>query len=338
MSKSLVKKQGALQKGALTQLAKRYLSESLSLSTRKAYLKDLQIFDLWCQMRGSLSLPATPEIVANFISDQASGILTELITLNKGKSWKLQNGLKIKPATLNRRLAAIRFIHQRKGFDLGPTDSQKVRGVLKGIKRKEGVKVGRKKAATSNLILQMVGEIPSDLLGMRDKALLLLGFSGAFRRSELVNLNFEDLEFRDQGLLVHIRRSKTDQEGKGTLKAIVPGNLDCPIKAIKSYLKDSGIESGALFRKGHKSGTLTEHRLSAQSVSLLLKKYAHLCGLNANEFAGHSLRRGFLTSAAREGKNIFKMMEVSGHQSIEMMRVYYEVQEMFEDHAGEGLL
>jgi integrase len=184
----------------------------------------------------------------------------------------------------------------------------------------------------------MVDKAETDTKGLRDRALLLLGFAGAFRRSELVALNVADLQFCDDGLRVTIRRSKTDQEGLGATIAIVRGSTACPVRAVRTWIEMAGILDGPLFRPVTRTGRVSSRRLSGRAVADLVKRYARRAGLNAADFSGHSLRSGFLTSAAARGASIFKMMDVSRHKSIDTLRGYVRDAEIFRDHAGNGLL
>src|SRR5262245_57335119 len=184
----------------------------------------------------------------------------------------------------------------------------------------------------------MVGWAGTDLRGLRDRAILLLGFAGAFRRSELVGLDVTDLEFCTGGLRVSIRKSKTDQEGLGVKIAIARGSTACPVDAVSAWLKASAIIEGPLFRPVTRTQKISDRRLSARAVGQLVKAYARRAGLKAADFSGHSLRSGFLTSAAAHGASIFKMMDVSRHKSVDTLWGYVRDAEMFRDHAGSGLL
>jgi site-specific recombinase XerD len=180
--------------------------------------------------------------------------------------------------------------------------------------------------------------VPGDgLKAIRDRALLLLGFAGAFRRSELVAVNVEDLEEADAGLKVIIRRSKTDQEGQGATIAILKGSVACPVAAAKAWLEAAQIATGSIFRRIRKGGAVGD-RLTAQSVAHIVKAHAERAGLDPTLFAGHSLRAGFLTSAAAKGASIFKMMDQSRHRSADTLKGYVREAEPFQDHAGTGLL
>jgi site-specific recombinase XerD len=167
---------------------------------------------------------------------------------------------------------------------------------------------------------------------------LLLGFAGAFHRSELVALDVADIEENETGLLVAIRGSKTDQEREGVTIAIARGDIPCPVKALRDWLAAAGIKAGPLFRPINKAGTVAASRLTCRSVANLVKSYAARAGFDSSTFSGHSLRSGFLTSAAGKGASIFKMMDVSRHKSVDTLRGYVRDAELFKDHAGAGLL
>jgi integrase len=201
-----------------------------------------------------------------------------------------------------------------------------------------GTAKAKKSPAISERIKSMAVACPDTIAGKRDRALLLLGFAGAFRRSELVALNVEHIEETADGLRIFIASSKTDQECAGATIAIVRGSNACPVTALRDWLDAAGIESGPIFRSINKAGQVSPQRLSDRSVANLVKAYAERIGLDANLFAGHSLRAGFLTSAAGRGASIFKMMDVSRHKSVDTLRGYVRDAELFKDHAGTGLL
>jgi site-specific recombinase XerD len=285
-------------------------------STRKAYGTDFRIFREWCEARGVSALPAAPEIVAAYLAVHASTS---------------------KASTLGRRVAAIRYAHKLAGHAL-PTDAEGVKATMRGIRRTYGSAKVRKAPAVAGKMLGMVATAPDKLAGLRDRALLLVGFGGALRRSELVALDVEDVTETETGLLVTIRGSKTDQERAGATIAIARGDVACPAKALREWLAAAGIESGPIFRPIDKGGTVRVSRLTCRSVANIVKAYAKRAGFDANTFSGHSLRAGFLTSAAGKGASIFKMMDVSRHESVDTLRGYVRDAELFEDHAGTGLL
>jgi site-specific recombinase XerD len=286
-------------------------------ATRAAYRSDFAMFRAWCVGKGVAALPASPETVAAFLAHEAE----------RGSA----------ASTITRRCAAIRYAHRLADLE-PPTNSEKVRATLRGIRRTVGAAPARKAPVLAEMARAMALGAPEGLKGTRDRALLLLGFAGAFRRSELVALNVADLEESEDGLKINIRRSKTDQEGHGETIAIIRGGACCPVKAVKAWLQASGISDGALFRPVAKGGRLGAERLTDQSVCDLVKAYAERIGLKGADFGAHSLRAGFLTSAARRGASVFKMRDVSRHKSMDVLQAYVRDADMFRDHAGAGLL
>jgi site-specific recombinase XerD len=290
--------------------------EEKAQATRRAYASDFRIFQAWCRDRGVGALPATAETIAAFLAHD------------------VETGTR--PSTLGRRIAAIRYAHKLSGQPV-PTDDERVKATMRGIRRSFGIAPNRKAPATAERVISMALAAGDDMKGVRDRALLLFGFAGAFRRSELVALNCEDLEETEQGYKVRIRHSKTDQEGAGQTIAVVRGSVACPVASLQAWLAAAGITSGAIFRSVRKGGTVGG-RLTAQSVADIVKTYAERVGLDPGLFAGHSLRAGFLTSAAKRGASIFKMMDQSRHRSVETVRGYVRDAEIFKEHAGAGLL
>ena len=211
-------------------------------NTRRAYRSDIAAFQAWCAGRGVAALPAAPEVVAAFLSAEA----------DRG----------VKASTIGRRVAAIRYAHRLADLPV-PTDDERVRAVVRGIRRTFGIAKRPKTPATNDRLLA-IGNTPAAL---RDRALLLLGFAGAFRRSELVALDLADIEETVEGLRVTIRRGKTDQEGAGATVAIVRGSVACPAEALKAWLGAAGITQGPIFRPVNKAGKVLPDRLTAQSVA-----------------------------------------------------------------------
>jgi integrase len=201
-----------------------------------------------------------------------------------------------------------------------------------------GMAPAKKMPATAERIVAMAPVTSERLSSLRDRALLLLGFAGAFRRSELCGLDIEDIEQAAEGLRVTIRHSKTDQEGRGTVIAIPWGTVACPVKALKAWIEVAGITTGPVFCPIAKGGRLQNCRLTDRSVAKIVKVHAARAGLDPAKFAGHSLRSGFLTSAAARGASIFKMADQSRHKSMDTLRGYVRDAELFKDHAGKGLL
>ena len=314
-----------LQHGALSaevteemESAADFALHSKAGSTRRAYATDWRTFERWCDLRGLQSLPASASTLAAFLGWQ-------------GKS-------DAKPSSIGRRLAAIRYRHKLAGYE-SPTADERVRAVMAGIRRTKGVAPVRKAPATNIVVSAMIAAIDGDgPKALRDRALLLLGFSGAFRRSELVALDVADLRETEKGYEATIRRSKTDQEGEGTTIAIVRGAKACPVQAVKAWLEAAGITEGPIFRPVAKGGCVAPERLSDHAVPDIVKDAAERAGLDPAIFSGHSLRAGFVTSAAANGASVLKMMEQSRHRSIAMLQVYIRSSDIFKDHAGEGLL
>lgn len=299
------------------QAAEGYARADKAEASQRAYRSDFRIFAAWCAERGTSALPAKPASVAAFLA------------------WEAGRGAK--SSTIGRRVAAIRYAHCVAGQPV-PTDDDRVRATVRGIRRTHGAAPIRKTPATADMVRTMVATIPADANGLRDRALLLLGFAGAFRRSELVALDLADLEFGDGGLRVHIRRSKTDQDGQGATIGIALGSVACPVAAVRAWIAVAGIVDGPLFRPVAKGSRVAAARLSADSVANIVKRHAKRLGFDPATFAGHSLRSGFLTSAAGRGASIFKMMDVSRHRSVDTLRGYVRDAELFRDHAGAGLL
>jgi site-specific recombinase XerD len=285
-------------------------------STRKAYGTDFRLFKAYCDAKGVSALPASPETVAAYLAAEAQTA---------------------KPSTIGRRVAAIRYAHKLAGLE-APTDAEGVKATVRGIRRTFGSARNKKAPAVAGKMQIMVALAPEGLAGMRDRALLLVGFAGAFRRSELVALDVEDIAENETGLLVTIRRGKTDQEGIGRTIAIPRGDVACPAKALRAWLDAAGIDAGPIFRPIDKAGNVKPRRLTCRSVANFIKAYAERAGFDAKTFSGHSLRSGFLTSAAAKGASIFKMMDQSGHKSVDTLRGYVREAELFKDHAGAGLL
>ena len=299
------------------EIAKDFARAEKAPATRRAYRSDFELFSAWCAPRRVPAIPASPETVAAFLAAEAA----------RG----------IKPSSIGRRVAAIRYAHKLAGHDNPPTNSEIVKATARGIRRSIGAAKVRKAPILAETARAMAHAAPETIKGLRDRALLLLGFAGAFRRSELVALNVEDIEETEDGFRVTIRRSKTDQEGHGETIAIVRGSAACPVKAVKAWLAAAVITDGPLFRPTE-GNRISQSRLAARSVADIVKSYAGRLGLNVADFSGHSLRSGFLTSAARRGASVFKMRDVSRHKSMDVLQGYVRDADLFRDHAGAGLL
>lgn len=288
-----------------------------SAGTRRAYRSDFRIFTAWCDVRGVCPLPALPGVVSAFLSGEATGGL--------------------KASTIGRRGAAIVYAHKLAGYE-PPTSAETVRAVVRGIRRSIGTAPVRKAPATADVVMQMLSLCPDTLAGKRDRALLALGFAGAVRRSELVALTVADLVDAPDGYRITIRQSKTDQEAAGQEIAIPRGYRIRPVQHVQEWLAASGITEGAVFRPVLKGNRVQAEALTPHSAAQIVKAYAKRAGLDPASFAGHSLRAGFLTSAAESGASIFKMMDQSRHKSVDTLRSYVRRADLFREHAGAAFL
>jgi site-specific recombinase XerD len=295
-----------------------YAEAEKAAATRRAYETDWADFAAWCAAKGASPLPAHVGVVAAYLS------------------WLASTGRKA--STIGRRAAAIAHCHKLAGHE-PPTSAEAVRAVLRGIRRTIGAAPERKQAATADVITTMLRCInTATLKGKRDKALLSLGFAAALRRSELVALEVGDLVEVADGFRLTVRKSKTDQEGEGAEIAIPRGYRLRPVEAVQAWLAAAEISEGPLFRPVLKGGRIQPEALTAFSAAQIVKHYAERAGLDPAVFAGHSLRSGFLTSAAEAGASVFKMMEVSRHKSVDVLRGYVRRADLFREHAGAAFL
>ncbi|EPZ52760.1 site-specific integrase [Alicyclobacillus acidoterrestris] len=295
--------------------ANEYVRRSKAQNTIKAYQSDWQSFSRWCKARGLCSLPAEPRVVALYLSDMAD--------------------LGYKASTIGRHMISIDLAHKTKGYP-SPTSDETVRSVWRGIRNTIGVAPSGKSPVLVEDLRRMLRHAPNDLMGLRDRALLLIGFAGAFRRSELVSLNVEDIEFTREGLVITLRRSKTDQVGEGRKVGIPYGSFieTCPVRALQAWLEATGIESGALFRHVTKGRQIGTTHLSDKSVARIVKKYIERIGLDESKFAGHSLRDGLATSAAMAGASERDIMAQTGHKNPMMVRRYIRDGNLFRSNAA----
>lgn len=319
--------------------ARAYMEASRSTATHRAYAADWRVFTAWCDIRGLAPLPASPATVAVFLTAMKDGDATiEPPRLPK------------KVSTLSRYLAAINDRHRECGY-LSPGEQDgghHLRRTFAGIRNTHGVRPARKAAADGDILARMLAGIEGDdVRAVRDRALLAIGMAAALRRSELVALTMTDIVVVPEGLRLFIARSKTDQAGRGVWIAIPEGRTIRPKALLLDWLRIARVADGPVFRKlaEIRSGrTWIEDRvqpraMSAQGVALVIKARAKAIGLDPALFAGHSLRSGFLTEAARQpGANIFKMREVSRHKSIEILADYVRNHDLFRDHAGDKFL
>jgi integrase len=220
-----------------------------------------------------------------------------------------------------------------------PGESKAVKQVMAGIRRQLGCAQRRVAPLLPGQLRTIFAALPSRLLGVRDRAVFLLGFAGAFRRSELAALEVGDLAFTAEGLEVTLRRSKTDQEGKGEKKGIPFGSdpATCPVRAVKAWLEAAGAEVGPLFREVNRHGRVSASALTGQSVALVVKRGVQAAGLDARAFSGHSLRAGLVTAAARGGKRTETIMRQTGHRSANTVARYVREASLFDDNAAAGI-
>ena len=294
------------------------LQSSKAINTVRAYKSDFNDFGLFCAQNGFKSLPSEPKIVALY--------LTYLSTKNA------------KMSTLKRRLVSIGVIHKLKGHYLDTKHPSIIDNVM-GLKRRKGsIQNGKKPLLISSLkiIIDVIDQQNKEKIKiLRDRSIILIGFSGGFRRNEIVSLNYDDLDFVPEGLKIKIKRSKTDQFGEGSIKAVpyFDNSQYCPVVSLKNWIDTARINSGALFRRFSKGSRLTEKRLTDQTVALLIKEYLQLAGIDNKNYSGHSLRSGFATSAAESGAEERSIMAMTGHKSSEMVRRYIKEANLFKNNA-----
>ncbi|MBX6396347.1 MAG: site-specific integrase [Alicyclobacillaceae bacterium] len=242
----------------------------------------------------------------------------------------------LKASTLERRLASISAAHRAAGYGGISVRDEPIRSVWAGIRRTKGTAPAQKAAIRVEDLRRMVEALSDTIQGLRDRALLLVGFAGAFRRSELVSLDVEDVEQVSQGLIIRIRRSKTDQEGQGRIVGIPYGSreITCPVRSYQAWLQASGIASGAIFRPIDRHGNVQASRLSDRAVAMIVKRAAAAAGLDPTRYSGHSLRAGLATAAAAAGVEERLIMAQTGHRSEKMVRRYIREGELFRRNAA----
>ena len=294
------------------------LKSSKANNTVRAYKSDFNDFSLFCAKNGLESLPSQPKIVSLY--------LTRLSTNE------------VKFSTIKRRLVSIGVIHRLKGHYLDTKHPIIIENIM-GIKRRKGsIQIGKKPLLINNLklIINVIDENNyGDIKKFRDRSIILIGFSGGFRRNELVSLDYDDLDFVSEGLKINLKRSKTDQFGEGSLKGLpyFENAKYCPVLSLKKWIEVSNINSGPLFRRLSKGSKLTKNRLTDQTVALLIKKYLKLAGIDNKNYSGHSLRSGFATAAAESGAEERSIMTMTGHKSTEMVRRYIKEADLFKNNA-----
>jgi site-specific recombinase XerD len=294
-----------------------YVRASRSENTLRAYRADWRQFTAWCDQRALAALPAEASTVALYLTASSRSAKT---------------------STLRRRLSSIAVAHRSAGHR-SPTEYQLVRATWAGIRRTHGVAEHGKEAALTEDIRSMIANVPATLVGCRDGCLLLLGFASAMRRSELVGLDVDDVRETPDGLVVRIRRSKTDQTGEGREIGIPYGSTPttCPVRSYRAWVDVSGIERGPIFRPVDRHGNLGTTRLSDRAVALIVKRAAAAAGLDPGRYAGHSLRSGMATSAARAGASEAQIMAQTGHRNLPVLRRYIRRGSLFNDNAAAKL-
>jgi len=294
------------------------LQNSKANNTVRAYKSDFNDFALFCTQNGFKSLPSEAKIVSLY--------LTHLSTKNA------------KMSTLKRRLVSIGVIHKLKGHYLDTKHPSIIENIM-GIKRRKGsIQNGKKPILISSLksIINVIDNLKKEQIKkLRDRSIILIGFSGGFRRNEIVSLNYDDLEFVTEGLKISLKRSKTDQFGEGLVKALpyFDNSQYCPVVSLEKWIEISNIKSGPLFRRFSKGSKLSENRLTDQTVALLIKEYLELAGIDSKNYSGHSLRSGFATTAAESGAEERSIMAMTGHKSTEMVRRYIKEANLFKNNA-----
>ena len=294
------------------------LKSSKANNTVRAYKSDFNDFGVFCAQNGFKSLPSEPNVVSLY--------LTHLSTNN------------VKMSTLKRRLVSIGVIHKLKGHYLDTKHPVIIENIM-GIKRRKGSIQKAKKPILIRSLKLIINAIDKqnkqEIKKFRDRSIILIGFSGGFRRNEIVSLDYDDLDFVPEGLKINIKRSKTDQFGEGFTKALpyFDSSQYCPVISLKNWLNISKITSGPVFRRFLKGSKLSENRLTDQTVAILIKEYLNLAGINSKDYSGHSLRSGFATSAAESGVEERNIMAMTGHKSTEMVRRYIKEANLFKNNA-----
>jgi integrase len=289
-----------------------YVRASLADNTRRAYLSDLQQFEAW-----GGSVPASTATISAYLAAHADNLSV---------------------ATLVRRLASLSKVHQTRGL-INPVRSELVRATLRGIRRTRRRTQQQAKPLLRDDLLLVLDTMGDGLKDIRDRALLLIGFAGALRRSELIALDVAEIEHVRRGIVLQLRRSKTDQDGRGHKIAIPYGRSRwCPVAALDGWLAASGIEEGAIFRRVDRHGRVYNVRLSGEAVSIVVRERVAAAGLDQRGYSGHSLRAGFATSAAQAGVQAWRIKAQTRHASDAMLARYIREGELFIDNAAGALL
>ena len=293
------------------------LRSSKATNTLRAYKSDFKDFVVFCAKHGFNSMPSDPKIVSLYLTHLSSNT---------------------KISTMRRRLVSIGVIHKLKGHYLDTKHPVIIENLM-GIKRKKGSMQLGKKPILINHLKQIINVIDKqkvdEIKKIRNRTLILVGFSGGFRRTEIISIDYEDIDFVEEGLKINLKRSKTDQFGEGLVKGIPYFNNEkyCPVTSLKNWINLSKIKTGPIFRRFVKGSILTDHRLTDQSVVLIIKEYLKLAGIENKNFAGHSLRSGFATVAAESGADERSIMAMTGHKTTQMVRRYIKEANIFKNNA-----
>ncbi len=294
------------------------LKSSKAINTIRAYKSDFKDFAAFCAKHNFKALPTDPKIVALYL------------TYLSGKDAKI--------STLRRRLVSIGMMHKLKGYYLDNKHPVIIENLM-GIKRTKGsIQRGKKPILINHLkaIIDTINkEKTEEIKKIRDKSIILVGFGGGFRRTELISIDYEDLEFVPEGVKITLRRSKTDQFGEGMIKGLpyFTNETYCPVTHLKKWIKISNIKDGPVFRRFVKGCSLTSNRLTDQSVVLLIKRYLELAGIENKNYSGHSLRSGFATVSAESGADERSIMAMTGHKTTQMVRRYIKEANLFKNNA-----
>ena len=293
------------------------LKLSKANNTLRAYKSDFKDFGAFCSKHGLNSMPTEPKIVSLY--------LTHLSTNSK-------------MSTLRRRLVSIGVVHKLQGHYLDTKHPVIIENLM-GIKRKKGsIQTGKKPLLINHLkkIINVIDEQKIEKIKkLRNRTLILIGFGGGFRRTELISVDYEDLDFVEDGVKITLRRSKTDQFGEGFVKGLpyFTNEKYCPVTSLKNWINLSQIKTGPIFRRFAKGAILTGHRLTDQSVVLIIKNYLKLLGIESQNYSGHSLRSGFATVAAESGADERSIMAMTGHKNTQMVRRYIKEANIFKNNA-----
>lgn len=318
---ALVAEPVGLQVAKLDETAANYAKSARSVATKAAYSSQMRLFEAWTADRGVRALPADPLDVATYLSGRAAAGVTV--------------------ATLAQALTALSRAHVGAGYP-SPRLDPTLREVWAGICRTEGTRPRRQARALGVDELRRItraAKSAPELAGARDRALLLLGFAGGFRRSELVGLDVADLRADEDGLIVTIRRSKTDQTGKGRELGIPFGGdpLTCPVRAVRTWLTAANVTTGPLFRRVWKGGKVGPSRLTTSAVYDVVKRAAKRARVSPEALSGHSLRAGFVTAATKAGKSVRSIQDQTGHRSAATVARYVRSATIFDDNAAAGI-